>query len=93
MSWWFWMMRQLNGCSSLAPRSCVAKQWIEGTGSNDEEDFLNFLLAYSTLFPTTKNFHCISSSSAIATVTSWHGGQTTARGPHAAHKTRLMDHT
>jgi len=40
----------------LAPRSIAAKQWIERTGSNDEVDFLKFLLAYRTLFPTRKNF-------------------------------------
>ena len=56
LSWWFWMMRQLNGCSSLAWRSSAAKQCIERTGWNNEEDFLNFLLAYSRLFPTRKNF-------------------------------------
>ena len=56
MVWWFWTMRQLNGCSSLTPRSSTAKQWIERTESNNEEDFFNFLVACSTLFPTRQNF-------------------------------------
>jgi len=92
LSWWFWMMRQWNGCSSLAWRSSTAKQCIERSGWNDG-DFWNFLLAYSTLFPTRKNFDCISSSLATATVTSWQGGQTTVCGPHAAHKSMQMDNT
>ena len=29
MAWRFWMMRQPNGCSTPAPRSSAAKQWIE----------------------------------------------------------------
>ena len=28
-AWWFWMMRQLNGCSTPAPRSSAAKQWLK----------------------------------------------------------------
>ena len=36
-AWRFWMMRQLNGSSTYAPRSSAAKQWIVTTGSNDEE--------------------------------------------------------
>ena len=42
-------MRQLNGCSCLTCRSSTTKQCIERTGWNDEEDFLNSLLAYCTL--------------------------------------------
>ena len=42
LSWWFCMMRQLNGCSSLDWRSSAAKQCIERSGWSDEEDFLNF---------------------------------------------------
>jgi len=89
LSWWLWMMRQLNSCSSLAWRSSVAKQCIERTGWNDEEDFFNFLLAYTVahyFHPGKTLIDCISSSSAIATVTSRQGGQTTIRRPHAAHK-------
>ena len=29
MAWWCWTMRQLNGCSTPAPRSSVAKQWFQ----------------------------------------------------------------
>jgi len=28
-AWRFWTMRQLNDCSTLAPKSSAAKQWIE----------------------------------------------------------------
>jgi len=35
LSWWFRMMRQLNGCSCLAWRSSATKQCIERTGWND----------------------------------------------------------
>jgi len=34
----FWTMRQSNGCSTPTLRSSVAKQWIERTCSNDEEE-------------------------------------------------------
>jgi len=34
------MVRQLNGCSTSAPRCSVAKQWIERTGSIDEESWV-----------------------------------------------------
>jgi len=37
MAWWFWMTRQLVGCSSHVPRSSAAQQWTR-TCSNDEED-------------------------------------------------------
>jgi len=33
----FWLMRQLNGCSTPAPRSSAAKQWIDRSGSNDND--------------------------------------------------------
>ena len=36
-AWRFRMMGQSNGCSTPAPRSNTAKQWIERTGSNDEK--------------------------------------------------------
>jgi len=29
MAWRFWTMRQLNGCSTSAPRSSAANQWFE----------------------------------------------------------------
>ena len=29
MAWWCWMMRQLNGCSTAAPRSRTTKQWFQ----------------------------------------------------------------
>jgi len=29
-AWWFWTMRQPNGCSTPAPKSTAAKQWCEG---------------------------------------------------------------
>ena len=29
MAWWFWTMRQPNGCSTPVPRSSAAKQWLE----------------------------------------------------------------
>ena len=32
-AWWFWTMRQSNGCSTPAPRSSAAKPWIERTVS------------------------------------------------------------
>ena len=28
-AWWFWTMRQSNGCAASGPRSSAAKQWIE----------------------------------------------------------------
>ena len=56
LSWWFWVMRQLNGYSSLAWWSSAGKQCIEKSEWNDKEDLFNFLLACSTLFPTRKNF-------------------------------------
>jgi len=32
-------MRKLNGCSTLAPKSCAAKQWIkEELAQTNEED-------------------------------------------------------
>ena len=37
-AWLFWMMRQLNGCSTTDSKSSAAKQWIERTGSSDEEE-------------------------------------------------------
>ena len=37
-AWHLWAMRQSNRCSTPAPRSRTAKQWIEKTGSNDEEE-------------------------------------------------------
>ena len=67
-----------------APSSSAAKQCIERTGWNDEEDFFNFLVHYFQ--PGKTLIDCISSSSAIATVTSWQGGQTTACRPYVAHK-------
>ena len=36
-AWRLWMMRQLNGCSTPAPRSGAAKQRTATTRSNDEE--------------------------------------------------------
>jgi len=36
-AWRFWTMRQLNGCSTLAPRSSAAKQWTTTTRSDVEE--------------------------------------------------------
>ena len=36
-AWRFGIMRQLNGCSTPAPRSSAAKQWIAATGSNDDD--------------------------------------------------------
>jgi len=38
MAWWFWMMKQLNGCSTPAPRFSGGKQWIERTGWNNNDD-------------------------------------------------------
>ena len=35
----FWVMRQMNGCSTPALRSSAAKQWIERTGSYDNDDY------------------------------------------------------
>ena len=35
----FWMTRQSNGCSTPAPRSSAAWQWITRTGSNNENVF------------------------------------------------------
>jgi len=32
------MMRQSNGCSTPVPRFSATKQWIERTGSCDEEE-------------------------------------------------------
>jgi len=32
-----WMMRQLNGCSTPAPRSSAAKQWFEQLAQKKEE--------------------------------------------------------
>ena len=29
IAWWFWTMRQSIGCSTPAPRSSAAKQWLE----------------------------------------------------------------
>jgi len=29
IAWWFWTMRQSNGCLTPAPRSSAAKQWFE----------------------------------------------------------------
>jgi len=37
-AWWFWMIKQLTGCSTPAPRSNAAKQWIWTTRSTDEEE-------------------------------------------------------
>jgi len=28
-AWWFWTMRQLNGCSTPMPRSSAVKQWLK----------------------------------------------------------------
>ena len=36
MVWRFWTMRQLIGCSTSAPRSSAAKQWLWRTGSKAE---------------------------------------------------------
>ena len=36
-TWRFWMMRQLNGCPTPTPRSCVAKQWIVTIDWNHEK--------------------------------------------------------
>ena len=38
MAWRFWTMRQLNGCSTPAPRSSAVKQWFE---TNDGEEAMN----------------------------------------------------
>jgi len=34
----FWMMRQSIGCSTPTQRSSAAKQWIERTGSNYDDE-------------------------------------------------------
>jgi len=47
------MMRQFNGCSTPAPRSSTAKQWIERTRSNDEE--ANFHIARHFFFESLCN--------------------------------------
>jgi len=39
MAWWFWMMRQSNGCSTPALRPSVAKQVVSTTSSKEEEEF------------------------------------------------------
>jgi len=46
------MMRQSIGCSTPAPRSSAAKQWIERTRSNDEEEEANE-------FPFPRSSHLI----------------------------------
>jgi len=38
-AWRFWMIRQSNGCSTAAPISSAAKQWLWRTRSKDEELF------------------------------------------------------
>ena len=38
MDWRFWMMRQSNGCSTVALRCSVAYQWIERTRSKDTKN-------------------------------------------------------
>ena len=37
-AWPFFMTRQSNGCSTSAPRSCAAKQWIVKYRSKDEDE-------------------------------------------------------
>jgi len=37
MAWWFSMMRQQNGFSTIALKSSTAMQWFLTTGSNDDE--------------------------------------------------------
>ena len=34
-----WMVRDSNGCSTPAPTSTATRQWIERTGTNDEEEW------------------------------------------------------
>ena len=37
-AWWFWTMRQPNGCSTPAPKSSAAKQWIKEELAQTKED-------------------------------------------------------
>jgi len=36
-AWRFWTMRQSNGCSTPAPRSSAAKQWLEQLAQKKKE--------------------------------------------------------
>jgi len=36
-AWRFWTTRQSNGCSTPAPRSSAAKQWLEELAQKEEE--------------------------------------------------------
>jgi len=38
-AWRFWMMRQSNGCSTPAVRSCAAKQWLEQQAQKKNPSF------------------------------------------------------
>ena len=42
MAWWFWTMRQSNGCSTSAPRSSAAKQWFEQLAQKKKNTVLIF---------------------------------------------------
>ena len=47
MAWRFWTMRQLNGCSTPAPRSSVAKQWFKQLAQKNSLHYTSFdLKAY-----------------------------------------------
>ena len=46
MAWRFWTMRQLNGCSTSAPRSSAAKQWFEQLA---QEKKVQKYVCYTTL--------------------------------------------
>ena len=40
MAWRFWTMRQVNGCSTPAPRSSAAKQWFEQLAQKTKKKFI-----------------------------------------------------
>ena len=44
MAWRFWAMRQSNGCSTPAPRSSAAKQWIEELAQKKKNQLLSLHL-------------------------------------------------
>ena len=63
IAWRYWMIRQLNGCSTLVPSSCAAKEWNERTVSKDDENkifILVHLLAISILTVQCTSALCLS---------------------------------
>ena len=58
-AWGFWMMRQSNGCSTPAPWSSAAQQWIERTthAMKKNQPALDFSLVYSCIYVASSLLH------------------------------------